>query len=138
MKNVVIIGGGTGLSVMLRGMKTIPGVELSAIVTVADDGGSTGRLRDSYQIPAMGESLSVISIRVSASQISPRVSIFSIAMTIGVFCLSRSEVKYAALSWTVPRIGCTTIWGIPSAAAYSIDLSTASSEAFLPSASIAA
>ena len=44
MKNVVIIGGGTGLSVMLRGMKTIPGVELSAIVTVADDGGSTGRL----------------------------------------------------------------------------------------------
>ena len=55
MKNVVIIGGGTGLSVMLRGMKTIPGVELSAIVTVADDGGSTGRLRDSYQIPAMGD-----------------------------------------------------------------------------------
>ena len=54
MKNVVIIGGGTGLSVMLRGMKTIPGVELSAIVTVADDGGSTGRLRDSYQIPGHG------------------------------------------------------------------------------------
>ena len=45
MKNVVIIGGGTGLSVMLRGMKSIPDIGLNAIVTVADDGGSTGRLR---------------------------------------------------------------------------------------------
>lgn len=55
MKKVVIIGGGTGLSVMLRGMKNIKDIELSAIVTVADDGGSTGRIRDSYQIPAMGD-----------------------------------------------------------------------------------
>ena len=55
MKNVVIVGGGTGLSVMLRGMKSIPDIGLDAIVTVADDGGSTGRLRDSYQIPAMGD-----------------------------------------------------------------------------------
>lgn len=55
MKNVVIIGGGTGLSVMLRGMKHIDDIRLSAIVTVADDGGSTGRIRDSYQIPAMGD-----------------------------------------------------------------------------------
>ena len=55
MKKVVIIGGGTGLSVMLRGMKHIADIQLSAIVTVADDGGSTGRIRDSYQIPAMGD-----------------------------------------------------------------------------------
>lgn len=55
MKKVVIIGGGTGLSVMLRGMKSIDDIQLSAIVTVADDGGSTGRIRDSYQIPAMGD-----------------------------------------------------------------------------------
>ncbi len=55
MKKVVIIGGGTGLSVMLRGMKSIENIQLSAIVTVADDGGSTGRIRDSYQIPAMGD-----------------------------------------------------------------------------------
>ena len=55
MKKVVIIGGGTGLSVMLRGMKHIDDIQLSAIVTVADDGGSTGRIRDSYQIPAMGD-----------------------------------------------------------------------------------
>ena len=55
MKKVVIIGGGTGLSVMLRGMKHIDDIQLSASVTVADDGGSTGRIRDSYQIPAMGD-----------------------------------------------------------------------------------
>ena len=55
MKNVVIIGGGTGLSVMLRGMKNIKDVQLSAVVTVADDGGSTGRIRDAYNIPAMGD-----------------------------------------------------------------------------------
>ena len=60
MKKVVIIGGGTGLSVMLRGMKHIDDIQLSAIVTVADDGGSTGRIRDSYQIPAMGDILHVM------------------------------------------------------------------------------
>lgn len=55
MKNVVVIGGGHGLSVILRGIKHIKDIKLSAIVTVADDGGSTGRLREQYQIPAMGD-----------------------------------------------------------------------------------
>lgn len=54
MKNVVVIGGGTGLSVMLRGMKQIENIDLTAIVTVADDGGSTGRIRRQFHIPAMG------------------------------------------------------------------------------------
>lgn len=57
---VTVIGGGTGLSVILRGLKKIPNIELSAVVTVADDGGSTGRLREQYQIPAMGDMRSVI------------------------------------------------------------------------------
>ncbi|WJV31023.1 YvcK family protein [Rossellomorea sp. AcN35-11] len=47
---VVVIGGGTGLSVLLRGLKRHP-IDISAIVTVADDGGSSGRLRDSLDIP---------------------------------------------------------------------------------------
>lgn len=55
MKNVVIIGGGTGLSVILRGVKQLENIKLSAIVTVADDGGSTGRLRKQFHIPAMGD-----------------------------------------------------------------------------------
>ena len=60
MKNVVVIGGGTGLSVMLRGLKQIPNINLSAIVTVADDGGSTGRIRRQFDIPAMGDIRSVM------------------------------------------------------------------------------
>ena len=52
---VVVIGGGTGLSLMLRGIKQIDQIDLSAIVTVADDGGSTGRLRRQFHIPAMGD-----------------------------------------------------------------------------------
>jgi len=55
LKKVVVIGGGTGQSIILRGLKKIPDIELSTIVTVADDGGSTGRLRRAYQIPAMGD-----------------------------------------------------------------------------------
>lgn len=55
VKKVVVIGGGTGQAIILRGLKHIPNIQLSTIVTVADDGGSTGRLRRAYQIPAMGD-----------------------------------------------------------------------------------
>ena len=41
---IVAVGGGTGLASVLRGLKT-ESCELTAIVTVADDGGSSGRLR---------------------------------------------------------------------------------------------
>ena len=57
---VVVIGGGTGLSVMLRGLKKKP-VDITAIVTVGDDGGSSGRLRDELQMPPPGDIRSVIS-----------------------------------------------------------------------------
>ena len=40
---------------MLRGMKQIENIDLTAIVTVADDGGSTGRIRRQFHIPAMGD-----------------------------------------------------------------------------------
>jgi uncharacterized cofD-like protein len=56
---VVVIGGGTGMPVLLRGLKNLP-VDLVAIVTVADDGGSTGRLRDEMEIPAPGDIRNVI------------------------------------------------------------------------------
>lgn len=51
---VVAIGGGTGLSVLLRGLK-VHTANLTAIVSVADDGGSTGRLREQLGIPAVGD-----------------------------------------------------------------------------------
>ena len=46
MKNITVIGGGTGLSILLRGIKKLDNINLSAIVTVADDGGSSGILRE--------------------------------------------------------------------------------------------
>src|ERR1700682_3589307 len=51
---IVAIGGGTGLSSLLRGLKTYTS-HLYAIVTVADDGGSSGRLRDEYRILPPGD-----------------------------------------------------------------------------------
>jgi uncharacterized cofD-like protein len=56
---VVIIGGGTGLSVLLRGLKHYP-LDITAIVTVADDGGSSGRLREELKIPPPGDIRNVL------------------------------------------------------------------------------
>ena len=60
MRNVTVIGGGHGLSTILKGIRRIEGIDLSAIVTVADDGGSTGRIRKRYTIPAMGDVRNVL------------------------------------------------------------------------------
>ena len=51
---VVTIGGGTGLSVLLRGLKSHTD-NITAIVTVADDGGSSGRLRRELGVPPPGD-----------------------------------------------------------------------------------
>ncbi|CDQ19265.1 gluconeogenesis factor YvcK family protein [Halobacillus karajensis] len=56
---VVVVGGGTGMPVLLRGLKNLP-IDLSAIVTVADDGGSSGRLRNEMAIPAPGDIRNVV------------------------------------------------------------------------------
>ncbi len=74
MKKVVVIGGGTGQSTMLRGLKRLDDLEITTIVTVADDGGSTGRLRDSYLIPAVGD------IRNVLVALAPEESTFSSLM----------------------------------------------------------
>ncbi len=52
--HVVAIGGGHGLSTLLRGLKTQTG-NITAVVTVADDGGSSGRLRESFGILPPGD-----------------------------------------------------------------------------------
>lgn len=54
-KQIVTIGGGTGTFVVLSGLKHLPDVSLTAIVSVADDGGSTGRLRDAYGFLPLGD-----------------------------------------------------------------------------------
>lgn len=54
MKKIVIFGGGSGLSQMLKGLKLFP-VDITAVVSVSDNGGSTLRLRKDFNIPAVGD-----------------------------------------------------------------------------------
>jgi len=51
---VVVMGGGTGTFTVLSGLKKYP-LDLTAIVTMADDGGSTGRLRDEFGVLPPGD-----------------------------------------------------------------------------------
>lgn len=54
MKKIVVFGGGTGLSHILKGLKLFP-VHVSAIISVADNGKSTGILKEELNIPAVGD-----------------------------------------------------------------------------------
>ena len=53
-KKVVVLGGGTGLSCLLKGLKEFQ-VDITAIVSVCDDGRSTGRLREEFNQVAVGD-----------------------------------------------------------------------------------
>lgn len=55
-KNVVVIGGGTGTHTVLQGLKRYQKqLNVSAVVTMADSGGSTGRLRDEFGFLPVGD-----------------------------------------------------------------------------------
>lgn len=58
-KKVVVFGGGTGISYLLRGLKDFP-VDITAVITVSDDGRSTGKLRKEFHTPAVGDIRKVI------------------------------------------------------------------------------
>lgn len=57
--SIVVLGGGSGISVLLRGLKHLP-VDLSVIVTVADSGGSSGILREEFSSLPPGDFRNVI------------------------------------------------------------------------------
>ena len=59
-KKIAVLGGGTGLSALIRGLKNFP-VDITAVITVSDDGSSTGKLRNEFNIPAVGDIRKVIS-----------------------------------------------------------------------------
>lgn len=69
LHKIVVLGGGTGLSTILRGLKRYR-VDLTAVVTVADDGGSSGRLLDEYDIPPPGD---VRQVMAALSDVEPLV-----------------------------------------------------------------
>lgn len=68
-RKVVVLGGGTGSSTLLRGLKEFP-LDLTAIVSVCDDGSSTGVLREEFSIPAVGDIRRVL---VALSETEPLV-----------------------------------------------------------------
>ena len=59
-KKVVILGGGTGTSFVVKGLKYFP-IDLTCVITVSDDGASTGRLRKEFSTPAVGDIRKVLS-----------------------------------------------------------------------------
>lgn len=67
MKNVVVFGGGTGLSNLLLGLKQFP-VNVTSIISVADDGSSTGVLKRELDIPAIGDIGKVMLTMANANQ----------------------------------------------------------------------
>ncbi len=67
MKKVVVLGGGTGQSTLLKGLKLFP-IDISAVVSVSDDGVSSGRLREEFNIMAVGDIRRVI---VALSETEP-------------------------------------------------------------------
>lgn len=69
MKKVVVLGGGTGMSNLLSGLKQYP-LDITAIVSVCDDGRSTGILREEFNIPAVGDIRRVL---VALSETEPLV-----------------------------------------------------------------
>lgn len=69
-KKVVVLGGGTGMSSLLKGLKEFP-VDITAVVSVCDSGRSTGRLREEFHVPAMGDTRKVLS---SLSEAEPVVA----------------------------------------------------------------
>ncbi len=68
-QKVVVLGGGTGSSTLLRGLKEFP-LDITAIVSVCDDGRSTGVLREEFNIPAVGDIRRVL---VALSETEPLV-----------------------------------------------------------------
>ena len=59
-KKVVVLGGGSGTSVVVRGLKYFP-IDLTCVITVSDNGSSTGRLRREFRTPAVGDIRQVLS-----------------------------------------------------------------------------
>lgn len=54
MKKVVVFGGGTGLSCLLSGLKMFP-IDVTTVISVSDNGSSTGVLKQELNIPAVGD-----------------------------------------------------------------------------------
>ncbi|TCM86900.1 putative cofD-like protein [Paenibacillus sp. BK033] len=92
-----MVGGGTGLSVMLRGLKEKP-LDITAIVTVADDGGSSGVLRNELQIPPPGDIRNVIMALADAEPLLTEVLQYRFSSGTGLAGHSLGNLMLAAMT----------------------------------------
>ena len=79
-KKVIVFGGGTGMSYLLRGLKQYP-LDITAVVSVCDDGGSTGKLRTEFDILAPGDIRKVIeSLSDNENELSNLLNLYTIGL----------------------------------------------------------
>jgi uncharacterized cofD-like protein len=71
-KKIVAIGGGTGTSALTSEIKNEEGVEATAVVAVSDDGRSSKKIRDHYEVVAVGDVRNVIESLIPDSEIELR------------------------------------------------------------------
>jgi uncharacterized cofD-like protein len=68
-KKIVVVGGGTGTHTVLRGLRHyVANIDIAAVVTMTDSGGSTGRLRDEFGFLPIGDVRNVLTALASESE----------------------------------------------------------------------
>lgn len=97
LPRVVVIGGGTGLSVLLRGLKQHP-VYITAIVTVADDGGSSGRLRMEMEMLPPGDIRNVLTALADTEPLMEKVMQYRFTNGTGLVGHNLGNLLIAALN----------------------------------------
>ncbi|MFY0546382.1 gluconeogenesis factor YvcK family protein [Brevibacillus sp. H7] len=94
---IVVIGGGTGLSVLLRGLKHEP-VHITAIVTVADDGGSSGRLREEMDMLPPGDIRNVLTALADTEPLMEKVMQYRFSAGTGLAGHNLGNLLLAAMN----------------------------------------
>ena len=94
---IVAIGGGTGLATLLRGLKASTR-HITAVVTVADDGGSSGRLRRDLDIPPPGDARNCLVALSDAEPLMERLMQYRFSNGTGLQGHSMGNLLLAALT----------------------------------------
>ena len=97
MKKVVLIGGGHGLSNLVKGFKDEKDVDLTIVVSSSDDGGHTGKIRDEFNLVAVGDLRMVLNELISENSLLKHVFDYRFDMIHGVKGVSLGNLIITAL-----------------------------------------
>lgn len=111
MKKIVVIGGGTGSYTVLKGLKVYP-LQISAIVSMFDSGGSTGKLRDHLGVLPPGDLRRCLIALADDDKENILRDLFSFRFeggvgnhSLGNLIITASEKNYGSLSAGIKKIG---------------------------------